>query len=256
MDVRAYNRQAWGAEVSKHNKWTVPVSSEQIERARAGDWSVVLTPLKRVPAGWFPSLEGTRVLGLASAGGQQAAIMAAAGADVVVYDNSPDQLAQDRMVAQRDGLAIECVEGDMADLGVFGDCSFDLVFHPVSNCFVQDVRPVWREAFRVLRPGGAMLAGFCNPITYVFDDLASQKGELVVRYKLPYSDMTSIDAEERQRYIDADEPLAFGHTLDDQIGGQLDAGFVLSGFYEDYADGGGLAEYMPTFCATRALKLA
>lgn len=254
MDVRQYNRSAWSSEVSKQNKWTLPVSTDEIARARRGQWSIVLTPLEPVPASWFPELEGCRVLGLASAGGQQAPILAAAGADVVVYDNCPDQLAQDRKVAERDGLQIECVEGDMADLGVFGDASFDLIFHPVSNCFVQDVRPVWREAFRVLRPGGVMLAGFCNPVTYVFDDEASQKGELVARHKLPYSDLTSIDDAERQRYIDANEPLAFGHTLGDQIGGQLDAGFLLAGFYEDYADGGALAQYMPTFIATRSIK--
>ena len=34
------------------------------------------------------------------------------------------------------------------------DESFDVVFHPVSNVFAPRVRPVWQEAFRVLRPGG------------------------------------------------------------------------------------------------------
>ena len=255
MDVRAYNRSAWNHQVKSDNEWTRPVSSEAVARARAGDWQVVLTPLKPVPRAWFPELAGLRLLGLASAGGQQCPLFAAAGARVTVVDNSPAQLDQDRMVAARDGLEIVCIEGDMTDLSQLDDASFDLIFHPVSNCFVEDVLPVWREAYRVLRPGGVLLAGIGNPVIYIFDYPATQRGELVVRHSLPYSDLTSLTDAERQPFIDAGEPLSFGHTLDDQIGGQLAAGFVLTGFYEDYwSDSEPLSRYMPTFIATRALK--
>ena len=81
------------------------------------------------------------MLCLASGGGQQGPILAAAGANVTVFDNSPRQLAQDRLVADREGLAIETVLGDMADLSAFPDARFDLIVHPVSNVFVPDVRP-------------------------------------------------------------------------------------------------------------------
>jgi 2-polyprenyl-3-methyl-5-hydroxy-6-metoxy-1,4-benzoquinol methylase len=70
------------------------------------------------------------VLCLASGGGQQGPILAAAGARVTVFDNSPQQLAQDRFVARREGLTLETVEGDMRDLSVFADVSFDLIVHP------------------------------------------------------------------------------------------------------------------------------
>src|SRR6185369_15400348 len=165
FDVCRYNRRAWDAEVERGNPWTVPVSPEIIRRAREGDWEVVLTPLKAVPRDWFPPLAGLSVLGLAASGGQQAPILAAAGARVTVLDNSPAQLAQDRAV-ERDGLDLTLVEGDMANLGTFPSESFDLVFHPCSNSFVPDIVPVWREAFRVLRPGGVLLAGFVNPVAF------------------------------------------------------------------------------------------
>ncbi len=92
-----------------------------------------------------------------------------------------------------------------------------------------EVRPVWREAFRVLGCGGVLLAGFANPILYIFDEAASENGELRVRHTIPYSDLTSLTDEERRQYASKGEPLNFGHTLEDQIGGQLDAGFVLTG---------------------------
>ncbi|GIV76743.1 MAG: hypothetical protein KatS3mg050_1137 [Litorilinea sp.] len=120
--------------------------------------------------------------------------------------------------------------------------------------FVPDVRPVWAEAFRVLRPGGALLAGFWNPAAYIFDQALADEGILQVRHQLPYSDLTSLRPEERQRYLDDLQPLEFSHTLTDQIGGQLDAGFVLTGFYEDHWPGIALSDYMPIFIATRAVK--
>ena len=92
-DVFVYNRQAWDRQVQRGNRWTVPVSSEQIARARNGDWSIVLTPTKPVPLEWFPPLVGLDVLCLASGGGQQGPILAAAGANVTVFDNSPARLA-------------------------------------------------------------------------------------------------------------------------------------------------------------------
>jgi SAM-dependent methyltransferase len=253
-DVPAYNRLAWDRQVERGNRWTIPVGPEEIARARLGDWSIVLTPTRPVPSDWFPPLIGLDVLCLASGGGQQGPILAAAGANVTVFDNSPKQLAQDRHVADREGLKIETLQGDMADLSVFAEARFDLIFHPVSNLFATDVRPVWREAFRVLRPGGSILAGFVNPVYYLFDYFALEQGELRVAHSIPYSDLASLSDADRARLADRDEPLEFGHTLDDQIGGQLAAGFVLTGFFEDVDPGSILGKTIPTFIATRAIK--
>jgi SAM-dependent methyltransferase len=250
MDILDYNRRAWDRQVASGNRWTVPVTPDEIARARQGDWNIVLTPTKPVPRDWFPPLEGLKVLCLASGGGQQGPILAAAGANVTIFDNSPAQLEQDRLVAQRDGLSLETVAGDMRDLSCFADGTFDLIFHPCSNVFVPDILPVWKEAARVLRTGGVLLAGFTNPVLYLFDE----SGDFHVKYRIPYSDLTSLTDEERRRYTDKDEPLCFGHTLQDQIGGQLDAGLSLTGFYEDGGTDFKLSEYIPCFAATRAVK--
>jgi SAM-dependent methyltransferase len=181
-------------------------------------------------------------------------VLAAAGARVTVLDNPPRQLASDREVADREGLELRTLEGDMADLSAFADESFDLVFHPVSNLFAEDVRPVWREAFRVLRPGGELLAGFMNPAFFLFSYAEGEEEDLRVRYSLPYSDVASLPAEVLERLFAQGVPLEFGHTLTDQIGGQLAAGFLIKGFYEDRHRGVPIARHMATYLATRAVK--
>lgn len=256
MNIRAYNRKAWNMQVDQGNRWTIPVSPDEVAAARAGNWSLLLTPTIPVPRSWYPpDLNGTRILGLASGGGQQGPILAAAGARVTILDNSPRQLEQDRLVALRENLPINLVEGDMRDLTIFPDHHFDLIFHPVSNIFIPDIRPVWQEAFRVLRPGGALLAGFNNPVLYIFDwEVMDHEQRFEVRYQLPYSDLTHLPEERLRAHQTAGYPLEFGHLLDDQIGGQLEAGFFLTGFYEDRDPETLLSDYIPLYIATRALK--
>lgn len=253
-EVLEYNKTAWNQQVEKGNPWTIPVAPEEIAKARNGEFKILLTPEKSVPDSWFPQLEGSRVLCLASGGGQQGPILAAAGAEVTVFDNSPNQLAKDRMVAEREGLDILTVEGDMADLSIFRNDSFDFIVHPISNCFVPKVRPVWQEAFRVLKPGCTLIAGFCNPVEFLFDQDLYDKGTFTIKYSMPYSDLSSMDEIEQLRLYGEDAPIEFGHTLDDQIGGQIDAGFHIIGFYEDRWPDEKIREYMPSFMATRAIK--
>jgi SAM-dependent methyltransferase len=254
FDPVAHNRAAWDREVSSGNEWTRPAGPDVIARARAGDWSVVLIGYQPTPRDWFPAdLAGAAVLCLASGGGQQGPVLAAAGADVTVFDNSPAQLARDDEVAAREGLAIRTVLGDMRDLAAFADASFDVVFHPVSNVFCPELAPVWREAFRVLRRGGLLLAGFMNPDVFIFDVAAlDEREELVVRHRLPFTSLDLPEAERQRAY--GDGPIEYSHSLTEQIGGQLAAGFILTQLVEAPHHADATARYMPGYIATRARK--
>jgi SAM-dependent methyltransferase len=256
MDVVGHNKKSWDHYVESGNPWTIPVSPAELEQARQGKWQILLTPTKPVPQNWFPPLKGLDVLCLASGGGQQGPILAAAGAVITVFDNSPRQLARDKEVADREGLSLTLVEGDMRDLSCFVEGSFDVIINPVSNCFVPHLEPVWQGAARILRPGGELLAGFVNPVNYLFDGEKEQEGIFQIVHKLPYSDLSSISIEERNRLYGEESALEFGHSLEDQIGGQIRAGLVICGFYEDFIPGEKISDYMPTFIATRARKLA
>jgi SAM-dependent methyltransferase len=254
LNIREYNRYAWDRQVDNQNPFTIPVTPEIVAAARKGKFSVLLTETKPVPGDWFPPFTGLDLLGLACGGGQQGPVFAALGANVTIFDNSPAQLEHDRMVAKREGLAIRTVEGDMRNLSAFEDESFDLVFHPVSNVFCPEVRPVWQEAFRVLRHGGTLLSGFANPIYYILGTHIDEQETLQVKYSIPYSDLENMDPEDLEACIEEGTPLEYGHSLTDLIAGQTDAGFVITGFYEDICPDSPISKYHPTYIATRAIK--
>jgi len=254
MDIASYNRHAWDREAEKGNVWTLPVDQTVIAAARKGHWQIVLTPYKPVPQDWFPLLAGKRVLCLACGGGQQGPILAAAGAEVTVLDNSPRQLESDALVAAREKLNLRTELGDMRNLSGFADQYFDVII-VTGLCFVDDVAPVWKGAWRILKKPGTLLAGCTNPIEYIFDLKAWNTGQLIVRHKIPYSDLIDLSAAERAELIQSkDEPMCVGHSLHALLQGQIAAGFLIAGFYED-KNGGPLDEYMDSSFVTKAIKL-
>lgn len=228
--------------------WGRPIGREAYERAKAGDWSVLLTPTKPVPRVWFGDLRGKNLLGLASGGGQQMPIFTAAGAVCTVLDYSDRQLESEAMVAAREGYELRIVKADMTKPLPFEDESFDLIFHPVSNCYVEEVVPIFRECFRVLKKGGVLLGGYDIGTNFIVDE----DEERIVN-ALPFNPLR--DPEQMRQLEEQDCGVQFSHTLEEQLGGQLQAGFRLTDLYEDYNEEGRLAElHIPSFVAVRACK--
>ena len=175
-------------------------------------------------------------------------IFAALGAICTVLDYSPRQIESERLVARREGYEIEAIRADMTKPLPFADDSFDLIFHPVSNCYVEEVKPIWRECFRVLKPGGRLLAGMDHYVNYLVDD-----DETAIVNALPFNPLRN--PEQMKQLRDADCGVQFSHTIEEQIGGQLEAGFRLLALYEDTNGEGRLHELnVPTMLATLAEK--
>lgn len=229
-------------------EWGQPVSHEAYARALRGEWGVYLTPTKFVPREWFGELKGKKLLGLASGGGQQIPIFTALGAACTVLDYSSKQCESERMVAAREGYCVEVIQADMTRRLPFEDETFDLIFHPVSNCYVEKVEPIFAECFRVLKKGGVLLGGYDIGINYIFDE-AEEK----LTHPLPFNPLK--DKALYEMCMRENWGIQFSHTLEEQIGGQLKAGFQLSHLYEDTNGAGRLHEYhVPSFAAIRAVK--
>jgi len=257
IDYTKINSKAIDKWVEQGWEWSIPISNEVYTEAQSGKWEVVLTPTKPVPHEWFlPFLKNERLdsvslLGLASGGGQQMPIFSAIGSDCTVLDYSDKQLENERMVAQRENYKINIVKADMTKRLPFEDGSFDIIFHPVSNVYVEDVYHVWNECYRVLRPGGILLAGMDNGFNFIVEDFTVRP--MVISGKLPYNPLKN--PEQMKHSLDEDDSIQFSHTLEDQIGGQLKAGFIITDVYEDFDnDPDAIADGIPSYWASRAVK--
>lgn len=256
MKVEEANRQFWNNRVLEGaSVYTQPVSSEKTASARQGKWDIFVVPGKPVSKIWLGDIQNKHILCLASGGGQQGPILAAAGAKVTVFDISEEQLNHDQLVASRDDLELITVQGEMTNLSMFANDSFDLIVHPISNCFIPDVQPLWTEAFRVLRPEGKLIAGMVNPLLYALNDGGdTTEQNLFINRTIPYSDFARLNQDEHEEHLRKGYAFEFGHTLDDLIGGQLKAGFYIAGFCEGRFPGKPIDQYISTTFMTYAVK--
>ena len=234
----------WDNWTRENDPWTIPITHEAFLQAKQGIYQMTITCQKNVPLEWYMPINGKKLLGLASGGAQQMPIFVALGAIVTVFDYSDKQLESEKMVSMREGYDIEIVKGDMSKAFPFEDDSFDVIFNPVSVCYVEDVEHVWKECHRVLKPNGILMSGFGNPFQMALDE--NDK----VAYILPINPLK--DLQDKGMNTLNEDDCYFSHSLDTLIGGQARAGFCLTDLYEDYHFG---VTKVPTYIATRAFKL-
>lgn len=249
MNYQQINADTIDRWVAEGWEWGKPTSHEAFLAAKEGVWDMLLTPTKPVPKNWFGKIKGKKILGLASGGGQQMPIFAALGGICTVLDYSKQQLESEKMVAEREQYEIEIIRADMTKPLPFPDESFDLIFHPVSNCYVQEVKPIFKECYRILKKGGVLLSGLDNGINFIVDEETESK----IVHSLPFDPLKNPD--QMAELQKEDSGVQFSHTMEEQIGGQLEAGLILTHLYEDTNGQGFLHEHqIPAFIATRAVK--
>ena len=175
---------------------------------------------------------GLKVLCLASGGGQDSVAFGLLGADVFVLDLSDTQLSRDRQAAAHHGLKTQTFQGDMRDLSIFPDNSFDVVWQPYSINFVPSIEPVCREVARVLKSSGIYYLSFANPFVQSVDDEAWDgnayplhrpylDGEDITQY-FPHWDVTQPDGSS----IQLESPHEFRHTLSTVLNTMAGNGFI------------------------------
>lgn len=246
QDLNAKTIDRW---IEEGWEWGIPISHEEYVNAKNGQWDVLLTPTVKVPHAWFGDLSGKKLLGLASGGGQQMPVFAALGAECTVLDYSSKQIESEKMAAEREGYDIKILQADMTKPLPFENEEFDIIFHPVSNCYVEEVEPIFRECYRILKKGGIFLGGFDNGVNFLVNE-----DETVIENAMPFNPLKN--EEQRRRLEEDDCGIQFSHTLNELIGGQLRAGFTITDIYDDTNGSGRLHEmHINTFFATKSVKL-
>lgn len=253
MDYTTINAGIWDSINECLIDKTTAISHEEYMAAQKGKLNVSLAGAKSVPREWFPDLKEKKILALACGGGQQCPVFAAHGGEVTVTDMSDSQLEKEKAVAEREGYNIQIIKADMAKPFPFQDESFDMIFNPVSNCYVEEILPVWKECARVIKKGGVLMMAFVKEEHFMFDPDFQNEDVLISRYSLPFSSLRDWSEEQKLAKQRAHMPLKFSHTLTEQIGGLIKAGFQITDIYED-CDGGGLYDkYMNAYVVVRAV---
>lgn len=223
-------------------EWGKPISHDEYVNALHGNFDIALTPTKYVPHQWFGDLKGKRILGLASGGGQQMPIFAALGAICTVIDISDLQLESERVVAQREGYDIRIIKGDITKPLPFDDEEFDIIFSPVSYCYLEKLDGLFKECFRVLKQDGKYMLGVDNAINYITND------ETTIMNRFPFNPL--IHEEQMKSCMEDDCGVQFSHSTEEVIGGLLHTGFTIKDIYDDINNYGRLAELkIPTYYA-------
>ena len=110
------------------------------------------------------------------------------------------------------------------------------------------MRPIWKECRRVLKHGCSLLSGVDHYINYIVDS-----EEKMIVNSLPFDPL--VNPEQMKQLQDEDAGVQFSHSLEEQIGGQLEAGLEVLDLYEDTNGEGRLHEMnIPTFLAIRSTK--
>lgn len=221
--VHDHNRRAWDALVRNRQRHTKPANDEDFR-----------DPYETLDArNWMGLLTGKRLLCLASGGGRQSALYAAAGATVTVVDLSPAMLALDREVARERGLEVRVIEASMDDLSALDSASFEIVIQPVSTCYVPDIKPVYREVARVLVPGGLYISQHKQPTSLQTSVQPGPHGYVIEE---PYYRTGSLPPVENSRHREPGT-LEFLHRWEELLGELCRAGFVLEDLAEPYLGG-------------------
>lgn len=224
-DIARDNQQIWNKWSEDQSEYTVPwlkLERSLLEDFAEGRIDVLPRPYMYIyPRSVLESVAGKKMLCLATGGGQQSAVFGLLGADVTVFDLTAAQLEADQKAADHYGYKITTVQGDMRDLSVFDNASFDLIYQAISIVFVPDVREVYREAFRVLKPGGRYRVGHCLASTQLIDETTLRDDGYLMKGVYRGGEIADSDSRE------------FRHLLSDLFNGLCELGFRIEEVFED-----------------------
>lgn len=247
-----HNREAWNQMASAGHVLTRPASAEELQR-----------PLQTVDAiGWLgESIRGWNVLCLAAGGGRHGPLYAAAGARVTVVDLSPAMLEVDRQIAHKHQLAIRTIETSMDDLQEFQTGEFDLVIHPVSTCYLPNLRALFPEVARVTRGGGMYISQHKQPLN-LQASLQTFTGQYVIEHA--YYDPRPVAQARQPSRLREPNTREFAHSWTALLAGICRSGFSIVDVTEpkhaqpDSLPGsfGHRCHYIPPYIRLKAIRNA
>lgn len=200
-EYQKLNADIWG-DINEYltDKSSV-ISHEDYLAAKSGELKVSLAGINTVPTEWFPELKGRRILCLASGGGQQGPVFAAHGANVTVTDLSDGQLMKEKYASEREGYEINIVKADLSKPFPFEDETFDMIFNPISNCYIEDISLMQKECSRVIKKGGILMLAYVKEELFMFYPDFAKEDKLISRFSLPFNSLRDLSKEQKEERL-------------------------------------------------------
>ncbi len=219
MDYRDTNQKAWDRMADSGSLFARVATDDECRK-----------PMQALDGrGWLPeSVAGLNVLCLASGGGWQSILYAAAGATVTVVDLSESMLRLDAREAKRRRFQIQTVHASMDDLSMLADRSFDIVHQPVSTCYVPDLKPVYAGVARVLRNHGLYISQHKQPVSLQISH-RNDRHQFVIGVEYYHEGALPQQQDTSYRESGATEYL---HRMDQIVGDLCLAGFSIEDLRE------------------------
>ncbi len=217
--VHDHNRLVWDQMALMGARFTRPAPEDDLTSSKI---------VQQGGSAWLGKIAGKRLLCLAAGGGRQSAVYARAGAIVTVVDISPKMLELDKAIAAEMNLPITAFETSMDDLSILAPESFDIVIQPVSTCYVPEIRPVYGQVARVLKPQGIYISQHKQPVSLQADTRPSDGGYELIE---PYYRKGPLPPVAGSLHREAGT-LEYLHTWQEMIGGLCQAGFVVEDLSE------------------------
>ncbi|HWP42667.1 MAG TPA: class I SAM-dependent methyltransferase [Blastocatellia bacterium] len=185
-----------------------------------------------------PDVSRKRVLDIGCGSGAYSLWFAERGAEVTGIDLSPVMVALAEEKARQRRLDMRLRAGDVKEGLPFEDGEFDIVFSATMLHYVEDLGGLFKEAARVMKRGGRLIASVLHPMSTSFFPPADLEeppspdqwearyfGSPLRMIETPWLDFGSVPSEGRRI-------VSFHHTVEDYFGAITRARLTLTDLVE------------------------
>jgi SAM-dependent methyltransferase/ADP-ribose pyrophosphatase YjhB (NUDIX family) len=120
--------------------------------------------------GLLGDVSDLKVIVLGCGAGQECIVLAKQGAQVVGVDLSDRQIEYGRRLAEREGVSLTLLQGNVEELRGVEDETQDLAVSLHAMNYVEQAGRAFREAYRVLKPGSSLVLSVHHPFDACLED--------------------------------------------------------------------------------------
>ncbi|MFQ6020594.1 MAG: class I SAM-dependent methyltransferase [Candidatus Aenigmatarchaeota archaeon] len=110
------------------------------------------------------NIKNKRILDIGCGGGQESIILAKKGAIVTGIDFSKKQIEFAKKLAKKEKVKVNFLIKNIERLDMFPKNSFDIVYSSYALQYIENLKRVFKEVYKILKPKGIFILALDHPI--------------------------------------------------------------------------------------------